>query len=175
MKICFFFTLFSTTASSSGFSYLRISPLSLFQWHAAVPSWVYTTVCVGRTVHEWVWWAWVFRHLVTHTVIFCWEGCPMKIKPASILASIQSREAQWTQAPDRDTDALPRITGHGPVAHHGQSLCCFNTFTTAITSLLQLALHAQNLTATCTSEGNNWPHLVINMCSWRDFERSKLQ
>ncbi len=39
----------------------------------------------------------------------------MKIKPASILASIQSREAQWTQAPDRDTDTLPRITGHGPV------------------------------------------------------------
>lgn len=38
----------------------------------------------------------------------------MKIKPASILASIQSREAQWTQAPDRDTDTLPRITGHGP-------------------------------------------------------------
>lgn len=95
--------------------YFRIFPLSLLQWHTAVPSWVYTTVCVGRKTHEWMWWAWVFRHLVTHTVIFCWEGCPMKIKPASILASIQSREAQWTQAPDRHTDTLPRITGHGPV------------------------------------------------------------
>lgn len=39
----------------------------------------------------------------------------MKIKPASILVSIQSWEAQWTQVPDRDTDTLPRITGLGPV------------------------------------------------------------
>lgn len=41
--------------------------------------------------------------------------CSVKIKPASILASIQNREAQWTQAPDRDTDTLPRITGHSTV------------------------------------------------------------
>lgn len=27
--------------------------------------------------------------------------------PASILASIQTGETQWTQAPDRDTDTLP--------------------------------------------------------------------
>lgn len=54
--------------------------------------------------------------------------CPVKIKPASILASIQNRGAQWTQAPDRDTDTLPRITGHGPVRSTPKALCCFKNF-----------------------------------------------
>ncbi len=51
----------------------------------------------------------------THCDFQLGDRWPIKIKPATILASVQSREAQWTQAPDTDTDTLPRISGHGPV------------------------------------------------------------
>lgn len=77
----------------------------------------------------------------------------MKIKPASILVSIQSREAQWTQAPDRDTDTLPRITGHGPVRSMAKA--------SVVSRILGWFDHrhhhsAQNSTTTCTSEGNDY-------------------
>lgn len=43
-------------------------------------------------------------------------GGPASENKASIYSRLHSKqgEAQWTQAPDRDTDTLPRITGHGP-------------------------------------------------------------
>lgn len=85
----------------------------------------------------------------------------MKIKPASILASIQSREAEWTQAPDRDTDTLPRITGHGPVRSTAKAsvvsriLGWFHHRHHHPSALTDLSLYAQNLTTTCASEGSD--------------------
>lgn len=56
-------------------------------------------------------------------------GGPASENKAGIYSRLHSKqgEAQWTQAPDRDTDTLARITGHGPGTLRAQSLCCFRS------------------------------------------------
>lgn len=81
-------------------------------------------------------------------------GGPASENKAGIYSRLHSKqgEAQWTQGPDRDTDTLPRITGHGPATLCGQSLCCFRKvglFWAAIITPLPSALPCAQAGADC--------------------------
>lgn len=71
----------------------------------------------------------VYTSSNTHCDFMTEGGGPASENKAGIYSRLHSKqgEAQWTQAPDRDTDTLPRITGHGPGTLRAQSLCCFRS------------------------------------------------